>query len=163
MLLTRTRAAAVSVNHGFSNTSFGPKTFQIGDGGPQGATGGQGVQVYILGGNTDSVFCVVFRTFNTNNGKRFFLSHAQFFQFFEMLTQPARRAKLQVIHMRRSPSSHNRAILSKVNVAVDVAMVVGESVPLAFRGALLSGGTCLVLLIYHKLDPLFTARLGRSK
>jgi len=63
--------------------------------------------------------------------------------------------------MGRPPSSDDSAILGEVNVPVNVAVAVGESIPLALCSALLSCGTGLILPIYHKLNPLLSPRLRR--
>lgn len=78
-----------------------------------------------------------------------------------MLTKPTRRAHIQVFWVRWPPSSDNSAVLCKVDVPVDVAVAVGESVPLCLCGALFSCGAGLILLIYHQLDPWVFPRLRR--
>lgn len=80
-----------------------------------------------------------------------------------MLTEPARRAQLQVVWVGWPPSSDDSAILCEVDVPVDVAVAVGESVPLGLCGALLSCGAGLILPIYHQLNPLLFARLRRRE
>lgn len=157
LLLTDTRATAVSVNQALGNIGFGPKTSQICDGGSQGATGGPSVEVDVhVRGNARacSIFCV---------GRRFFMSHTQLVEFFEMLTEPARRTHLQVVWVGWPSSSDDSAILSEVDVAVDVTVAVGESVTLGLCGALPSCGAGLILLIYHQLNSLLFPSLRRRE
>lgn len=63
--------------------------------------------------------------------------------------------------MRRSPSSHNSAILCEVDIPVYVAVAVWESVPLRLCAAVLCSGAGLVFPIY-KLNPLLSPRLRRK-
>lgn len=80
-----------------------------------------------------------------------------------MLTQPARRAHLQVIWEGWAPSSDNSAILREVDAPVDVAVAVGDSVPMSLCGALLSCGAGLILPIDHELNTLFSSSLCRKE
>lgn len=166
LLLLDTGAAAVSVNQSLGHVGFGPKTFKLCDGGPQGATGRPSVKVDVhVGGNTRirSTFCLVSCAIDANNGRGFFMSHAQFVEFFKMLTEPTWGAQLQVVRVGCPPSSDNSAILCEVDVPVDVAVAVGESVPLGLCGALLSCGGGLILPIYHQLNALLFPRLRRTE
>lgn len=80
-----------------------------------------------------------------------------------MLTQPARRAHLQVVWVGQPPSPDDSAILCEVDVPVDVAVAVGESVSLGLCGALLSCGAGLILPVYHQLNSLLFPGLRRRQ
>lgn len=80
-----------------------------------------------------------------------------------MLTQPARRTHLQVIREGWAPSPDNSAILCEVDVPIDVAVAVGDSVPMGLSCTLLSCGAGLILPINNQLNSLFSSNLSRRE
>lgn len=61
------------------------------------------------------------------------------------------------------PGSDNGAILGEVDVPVDVAVAVGESIPLGLCGALFSSGASFIFPVYQQLNSLLSSKLrGRQ-
>lgn len=169
-LLAHTQAAAVApLDRHLGDTVFGAEASDVrGPQGPGGGGGAAGVEVDVGAGGGEARARPKLRLlrtpFDADDGAGLFVGHAQFVQFFEVLVEAAGGAPLQVVGVGHPASSHDGAVLCEVDAAVDVA--VGQSAPLGLAATatlLPRGGTSLVALIHHQLNPLYLSLLSQEE